>query len=692
MDDIKNLKIRYRNKKGNQNNIGDQFLRPCLNEFSRWRRCSLGFSLSALKTWAGSLVKIVKTENKKIEILCDIYSSASDKQLMLALEHCSTEEGKIEALRKYQENIIITAFAADQSRGESQDFKQKYGWKLLHYLIAKGQLEIKFAINTISDGFITNLYHEKAGYFEFPDGSKVGHEGSFNESDSGHRYNNESVSVYSSFRENDSERLNELIKDVDEDWIGSDSVRVLPLTPETLEIIKRNAPIEKPKQPKPIPTPEPTPEPTPTLDPIVLKRWEHQEKALNTFLHSEENEYSITENIAKRLSGQCKGILSMATGTGKTSTALRIAKNLLDNGKIDRIIIVPPNEKNLCAQWYETVNDWKFKAELNIKVFRHFGETTQIDRFLEKDSSRAKVIIAKREYELLNYALPKLDVDRTLIIHDEIHGLGTPQLLQLQGKQSVFKYTLGLSATPERVYDEEGTDFIFAEIGRPIFSYPLEDAIKNGTLCPFNYHEIKVQQSDETSRQISRAMAHHEATRERQNRSSKDLAVAIANIRAKDENKIPSLKYFLNHEKPQLIKNSIIFCATHEQGDEVASILAENGTTFTKNYRESTADQQRSLDELEDGRIDTVINCHTLSEGIDIRSLENIFILSSYRSKLETIQRVGRCLRIDPNNPNKIANVVDLVLYKDIESNDCIDGEKERKDWLVEVSKVRQNG
>ena len=71
MDDIKNLKIRYRNKRGDQNNIGDQFLRPCLNEFSRWRRCSLGFSLSALKTLACSLVKIVKTENKKIEILCD---------------------------------------------------------------------------------------------------------------------------------------------------------------------------------------------------------------------------------------------------------------------------------------------------------------------------------------------------------------------------------------------------------------------------------------------------------------------------------------------------------------------------------------------------------------------------------------------------------------------------------------------
>ena len=114
---------------------------------------------------------------------------------MLALEHCSTEAGKIEALRRYQENIIITAFGADKSGGKSEDFKKKYGWKLLHYLLAKGQLEIKFAINTISDGSFSNIYHEKAGYFEFPDGSLVGHEGSFNESDSGHRHNNESVSV-----------------------------------------------------------------------------------------------------------------------------------------------------------------------------------------------------------------------------------------------------------------------------------------------------------------------------------------------------------------------------------------------------------------------------------------------------------------------------------------------------------------
>jgi len=702
MDDIKNLKIRYRNRRGDQNNIGDQFLRPCLNEFSRWRRCSLGFSSSALKTWAGSLVKIVKTENKKIEILCDIYASAGDTQLMQTLEHCSTEEGKIEALRRYQENIIITAFAADQSRGESQDFKKKYGWKLLHYLIAKGQLEIKFAINTISDGSFSNIYHEKAGYFEFPDGSKVGHEGSFNESDSGHRYNNESVSVFSSFREGDSERLNQLINDVDEDWIGSDSVHVMSLSPQTLEIIKKNAPVTLPKpelQPDTSSDSErdveageqPDENSMENIDEGHAKQWGHQAKALATYISSEKNEYSIDGNLDKRNEGEIKGILSMATGTGKTSTSLRIAKELFQRGSINKILIVPPNNKSLCKQWYESVMSWRTNSNLTqLRVLRHYEDYREVERF--KSGQENLVLINKRDAESLNYLLAALDRDKTLIIHDEVHGFGTAKLQELAGLQKNFRHTLGLSATPEREYDEEGTEFIFEEIGKPVFSYPLEDAISNGTLCPFKYHEIKVLQSAETSKKISSAISSFKAQK-KENPGIADtvLATRIAGIRAEDENKIPSLRYFLQENK-EMVKNSIIFCATHEQGDEVGAVLNKWGISFTRNYAEDPDDQQSSINELASNRIDTIINCHTLSEGIDIRSLNNIFLLSSYRSKLETIQRVGRCIRSDQKNPEKVANVIDLVLYKDIQSNDEIQSEAMRRDWLLEVSKIRKHG
>ena len=228
MEEIKNLDIKYRNQVGDNNNIAEQFLKPCLKHFSKWRRCTLGFSSSALKTWAGNLKNIVEHKDKTIEIICDINSPNGDYHLMQALEHCSTKEKKIETLLKYQEDIILTAFGADKAGGDSPEFKKKYGWRLLHYLIANEQLVIKFAINLISEG--SNLYHEKAGYFEFPDGSKVAHEGSFNESDSGHRWNNESVSVFSSFRESDAERVQRTIDDVNEDWSGSPSVETRTLS------------------------------------------------------------------------------------------------------------------------------------------------------------------------------------------------------------------------------------------------------------------------------------------------------------------------------------------------------------------------------------------------------------------------------------------------------------------------------
>lgn len=125
-----------------------------------------------------------------------------------------------------------------------------------------------------------------------------------------------------------------------------------------------------------------------------------------------------------------------------------------------------------------------------------------------------------------------------------------------------------------------------------------------------------------------------------------------------------------------------------EQGNEIAKVLNENNIKFTKNYAEDPKEQQASLDELGREEIDTIINCHSLSEGIDIRSLENVILLSSRRARLETIQRVGRCLRIDDeNNPDKVANVIDVVLYKNIEKNETIDAEENRRKWLNGISK-----
>ena len=89
-----------------------------------------------------------------------------------------------------------------------------------------------------------------------------------------------------------------------------------------------------------------------------------------------------------------------------------------------------------------------------------------------------------------------------------------------------------------------------------------------------------------------------------------------------------------------------------------------------------------------------MIACDRISEGIDISDLSTVILIASDRARLTTIQRIGRCLRTDPRNPDKVANVVDLVL--DLDSNNNDENQEEplksdiiRHDWLLELSKIR---
>ena len=145
--EISELKEYY---KSGRDSIGKDLLTPCLKNCISWRRSTLGFSSSALKAWAGSFVNIVENV-EKIEILADIsHVRVTDKRLMGALEHTSTPEEKRKALFKYGERVILTAIQADTTN-DSAKLNKEYIWKLLHYLLASEKLEIRFAVNTITE-------------------------------------------------------------------------------------------------------------------------------------------------------------------------------------------------------------------------------------------------------------------------------------------------------------------------------------------------------------------------------------------------------------------------------------------------------------------------------------------------------------------------------------------------------------
>ena len=240
----KTIKRRYRN---GEDNIGMDFVAPCLKYTKLYRRGTGFFSSSALITYTESIERLIN-EDTRIEIICS--PVIQDKSLIRALEENQTQEQRKNTIRRLGTQIILDAvgYQIDNSR---RDYRNH----LLAYLIAKEILKIKIAIpkdfrnEDLSkiDDLTSSLYHVKSGYFILNDGDVIAFDGSFNESNSGHTYNIENVQVLKSWDEYDKQRLKDIVDDIDNDWNGKNQfIQTLDIEKKALEIIKEIAPKNKP--------------------------------------------------------------------------------------------------------------------------------------------------------------------------------------------------------------------------------------------------------------------------------------------------------------------------------------------------------------------------------------------------------------------------------------------------------------
>ena len=140
-----------------------------------------------------------------------------------------------------------------------------------------------------------------------------------------------------------------------------------------------------------------------------------------------------------------------------------------------------------------------------------------------------------------------------------------------------------------------------------------------------------------------------------------------------------------------LLRDCIIFVETKEYGNRLLENLQEHTTRYRTYYAEDDRDY---LEQFANREIDCLITCHRISQGIDLPSLRTVVLFASARSKLETIQRIGRCLRVDPHAPRKRALVVDFVRAADgrgAGGSGIPNADEERRDWLMSLSRVRRD-
>ena len=401
--------------------------------------------------------------------------------------------------------------------------------------------------------------------------------------------------------------------------------------------------------------------------PAGSSKWVHQDIAVKTFLEKEH------------------GILAMATGTGKTVTAMKIINKLFDSGEIRRVVITMYGN-DLLDQWAIQIRENYKNKQIN---YHYASQKMMKDFVMHPDDS---VLILSRDARNLSKLLDLFDRlpgdyrNDTLFVFDEVHGAGSNTFVEnLSGRLSPYRYRLGLSATPEREYDEAGNDFLLNEIGEVIFEFTLQDAIQKGILCEFNYIPLPYVLSDEEKLKKRKIIAAFNAKKESgEPVDEKDMFTQLALVNKTAVNKLEEFESLIS-QRPELLQKCIIFVQTMEYGAKLQKILVRYSDKYHTYYAD---DEKINLENFAAGKIDCLLTCKKVSEGIDISSVTNIILFSSDRSRLVTTQRIGRALRLDKNNPEKKATVVDFVI-EDSEENDN-NADADRAEWLTDLSQTRR--
>ena len=607
--------------------IVEDFFQPALRESKQYWRAVGYFSSSALEVFGSPLGEFIKRDGH-IRLVTSVELSETDFK---AIENGMPRQ---DVCAQRLEQIIENDFADGIGDGVAR----------LARLLEIGRLEILIAVPKQGTG----IYHEKIGLF-LDDKDFIAFTGSSNESRNAFENNRECVDVYTSW--SNSNRAESKRKHFEAIWNRTDKGLEVYSFPEAAEkkLLRVYGEWKEERQRK-----------EEQAEIQQDKKWRHQENAVKIFLDSE------------------RGILNMATGTGKTRTALKILQTLLEQEEIDSVIVCTYGN-DLLDQWYSELLPY----HKVFRIYRQYGSFKKLRDFLLNRKGGA--LLVSRDY--VASALRTLNPEekrRTFLIHDEVHGLGSEgNRKNLAGLSDDVRFRLGLSATPEREYDPEGSVFIKEHIGPVLMTFDLQEAIERGILAPFNYHPLAFELT-ESDRERVKAVYRRQAARKAEGKpmSDAELWTDIARVYKTSEAKIPIFADFITKHQ-DLLKRCIIFTETMEYGKEVLEIVHRYRSDFHTYF---SGEESQTLKKFARGELECLITCKRLSEGIDIRSLNTVILFSSERARLTTIQRIGRCLRTNPDDLEKRANIVDFIREGDEDRDPTAD--EERRDWLGALAKV----
>lgn len=569
------------------------------------------------------------------------------------------------------------------------DSKLEKPARILACLIAENILDIKVAVPESGlEPDLQRLFHDKVGIFTDENGDSVGFRGSMNEtfqglSDDG---NLESIDVFPSWLDKrDAFRVESAISYFEELWNGTQSKARVYSFPEALrkKLIEKSNGYDWRELTKEI-----------SMTISLSRKWVSDKK--HSTKKPREHQVKALENWVKN---NRRGILEHATGSGKTYTAICAIRDALDRGQTV-LVLVPSRE--LLHQWKDEISQNITDIKLDFLLCGDGNSTWRTENLLTL-WTRPNRILNKIAIAIMDTASDEKFVSRVvsgphlLLVADEVHRVGSRK------RRNILKIDagerLGLSATPVRYGDPEGTEAVFEYFGgiiAPVFT--LEDAIKSGVLTKYYYYPQKVHllpdEQDKwcsITKEINRLMAilrsKNVPFKEMISTSPKlqMLLINRSRIVKQAANKVNlALDVINKHYEPG--QKWIVYCDNKEQLLDVLELLLMHGYDAYEYYSEMRGDRVQTLKYFEsNGGILVSIRC--LDEGVDIPSTTHALILASSKNPREFIQRRGRILRRYPGK--YFAELFDAIVMPE----KSLDGEEDSSSIIAgEISRAIQFG
>lgn len=533
-----------------------------------------------------------------------------------------------------KERIIGNAFSREFLE-EVENFNDSR-LALLAELIARGVLDIRIAVtNTLGD------YHDKLGILEDFEGNKVAFYGSANSSKNGYRDNYDKIRVVKNWIDGQKDSVDDEVEEFDSLWNGTNKfVEVYEYKESArkhlLQVMERRSTSKKQGN-------------------AGIKLRDYQEEAIKAWVN---NDYH--------------GFYVMATGTGKTWTAIYSAKRLVEEHSATIVICAP--YKHLVKQWAEDVRK-AFPDAVLIMVSSENPSWDQkisqaiINKRYNKDVQIIIIsTIVSFNLERFTNVISKDSSDKLLIV-DEAHRFTKRN----EDLKCDYKYMLGLSATPYSGRSAASGKKLMKYFGGQVFDLPIEVALDKKFLVPYYYKPIFVyatEEEEERFRKQSRIIASY--FRNGKCIDPESLAKTLRNrlrIISMAQAKIDGIGDFVNQIEEK--DHVVVYCGDgrlyDDTGEEIRHIRQVKRVLNDMDYKasqftaqENMTERMELVDAFNKGEISALAAIRCLDEGINIPSIRSALILSSNDDYREFVQRRGRILRL--YNDKESAVIYDVVV------------------------------